>query len=48
MDDVPVMPLFWPIAVRLVQPWVQGIVATGSDHQNTGDVFYETISIGAH
>lgn len=48
MNDAPIMPLFWPIAVRLVQPWVQGIVATGSDHQNTGDVFYETISIAAH
>ena len=48
MDQAPVVPLFWPIAVRLVQPWVLGIVATGSDHQNTGDVFYETISLGAH
>ncbi|MEP7158762.1 MAG: ABC transporter substrate-binding protein [Chloroflexota bacterium] len=48
MDDSPVMPLFWPIAVRLVQPYVEGLIPTGLDHQNTGDVFYEYVTIGAH
>jgi oligopeptide transport system substrate-binding protein len=48
MDDAPIIPLFFPITIRLVQPWVQGLIATGLDHQNTGDVFYETISIEPH
>ena len=48
MDDSPVMPLFWPIAVRLVQPYVEGLIPTGLDHSNTGDVFYEYVTLGAH
>ena len=34
--------------VRLIRPWVQGLTQTPSDHQNVGDVFYETIQIAAH
>jgi ABC-type oligopeptide transport system substrate-binding subunit len=47
-QDAPVLFMRYGEGVRLVRPWVQGIVQTSSDHQNIGDVFYETISIAAH
>jgi len=48
VQDAPVLFLRYGEGVRLISPWVQGIQQTASDHQNPGDVFYETISIAAH
>jgi oligopeptide transport system substrate-binding protein len=47
-DDAPVLFLRYGEGVRLISPWVQGIQQTVSDHQNVGDVFYESISIAPH
>ena len=42
------LPLRFGNVTYLVQPWVQGLTATASDHQNIGDVFYENVTIAAH
>lgn len=47
-QDAPVIFLRYGEGVRLIRPWVTGLQATSSDHQNVGDVFYETISIAPH
>ncbi len=46
--DAPVIFLRYGEGVRLVRPWVSDIMQTSSDHQNIGDVFYESIKILAH
>ena len=46
--EAPVVFLRYGEGVRLIRPWVTGIVQTPNDHQNVGDVFYETISIAPH
>ncbi len=48
LDAAAILPLRFGLTTYLVQPWVQGLQATASDHQNIGDVFYESITIGAH
>jgi oligopeptide transport system substrate-binding protein len=48
VDDAPVIWLGYGQNRYMVKPYVQGLQATASDHQNIGDVFYETIKIGAH
>jgi oligopeptide transport system substrate-binding protein len=45
--DAPVLFLRYGEGVRLIQPYIQGMTQTSSDHQNPGDVFYETMFIGA-
>jgi oligopeptide transport system substrate-binding protein len=47
-QDAPVIFLRYGEGVRLIRPWVTGLVQTSNDHQNPGDVFYETISIAPH
>jgi oligopeptide transport system substrate-binding protein len=46
--DAPVIFLRYGEGVRLIRPWVTGLQPTSSDHQNVGDVFYESISIAPH
>lgn len=48
VQDSPVFFLRYGEGVRLIRPWVGGLTQTPSDHQNVGDVFYETIHILAH
>jgi ABC-type oligopeptide transport system substrate-binding subunit len=48
VQDAPVFFMRYGEGVRLIRPWVQGLTQTPSDHQNVGDVFYETIHILAH
>jgi oligopeptide transport system substrate-binding protein len=48
VQDSPVFFMLYGEGVRLIRPWVSGITQTVSDHQNVGDVFYETIQILAH
>jgi oligopeptide transport system substrate-binding protein len=48
LEEAAALPLVWPETPYLVKPWVQGLQSTSSDHQNTGDVFYETIQILEH
>jgi oligopeptide transport system substrate-binding protein len=48
VNDAPVFFMRYGEGVRLIRPWVQGLTQTPSDHQNVGDVFYETIHIAAH
>jgi oligopeptide transport system substrate-binding protein len=48
VQDAPVFFMRYGEGVRLIRPWVQGLTQTPSDHQNVGDVFYETIHIAAH
>jgi oligopeptide transport system substrate-binding protein len=48
VQDSPVLFLRYGEGVRLIRPWVTGLMQTSSDHQNVGDVFYESISIAAH
>ncbi len=48
LADAPMIPLRFGLVTYLVQPWVQGLTATASDHQNIGDVFYESVTIAAH
>jgi oligopeptide transport system substrate-binding protein len=47
-EDAPVVFLRYGEGVRLIRPWVAGIQQTSSDHQNVGDVFYETMYITNH
>jgi oligopeptide transport system substrate-binding protein len=48
VDDAPVIWLGYGVNRYMVKPYVTGIQATASDHQNIGDVFYETIQIKEH
>jgi len=48
VDDAAVLFLRYGTTRYLVQPYVLGLTPSSSDHQNIGDVFLETISIGAH
>lgn len=48
VDDASVLFLRYGTTRYLVQPYVLGLTPSSSDHQNIGDVFLETISIGAH
>lgn len=48
VDDAPVLWLEYGTTRNLVQPWVSGLVSVANDHQNYGDVFYETIQIMNH
>jgi oligopeptide transport system substrate-binding protein len=48
VDDAPVFFMRFGEGVRLIRPWVAGLTQTPSDHQNVGDVFYETIHILPH
>ena len=48
VKDAPVLFLRFGEGVRLIRPWVSGLTQTVSDHQNVGDVFYETIQILTH
>jgi oligopeptide transport system substrate-binding protein len=48
LNDAAMLPLRFGNVTYLVQPWVQGLQPTASDHQNIGDSFYENITIAAH
>jgi oligopeptide transport system substrate-binding protein len=48
VDDAPVVWLAWSTQRYMVKPYVAGLVVTASDHQNIGDVFYETIQLNEH
>ena len=48
LDAAAILPLRFGLTTYLVQPWVNGIQATSSDHQNIGDVFLEGITISPH
>jgi oligopeptide transport system substrate-binding protein len=48
VDDAPVVWLNWATTRYLVKPYLAGLVATASDHNNIGDVFYETMQILQH
>jgi oligopeptide transport system substrate-binding protein len=48
VDDASVLFLRYGTTRYLVQPYVLGLTPSSSDHQNIGDVFLETIQIGAH
>lgn len=46
VDDAAVLFLRYGVTRYLVRPYVLGLTPSSSDHQNIGDVFLETISIG--
>ncbi|MEP7360210.1 MAG: ABC transporter substrate-binding protein [Chloroflexota bacterium] len=46
--DSPVLFLRYGESISLVRPWVINYMQTPADHQNVGDLFYETIQIAAH
>jgi oligopeptide transport system substrate-binding protein len=48
MDDAPFIPLRFAITPNLIKPYVSGVIRTPNDHENPGDLFYETIQILAH
>ena len=48
LDAAAMLPLRFGLTTYLIQPWVQGLQATPSDHQNIGDVFLENITIAPH
>ncbi len=48
VDDAPVIWLKWDTDRDMVKPYVKGVTSTATNHQNIGDVFYETIQIEAH
>jgi oligopeptide transport system substrate-binding protein len=48
MDDAAMLPLRFAVATYEVKPYVSGVVATGTDSQLPGDLFYETIKILKH
>ncbi|HUP83034.1 MAG TPA: ABC transporter substrate-binding protein [Candidatus Limnocylindria bacterium] len=48
VEDAPVFFMRFGEGVRLIRPWVAGLQQTPSDHQNVGDVFYESIQILTH
>jgi oligopeptide transport system substrate-binding protein len=48
VDDAPVIWLSWNVQRYLVKPYLAGVTSTASDHNNIGDIFYETIQIKKH
>ena len=48
VDDAPVVWFRFTVTRNLVKPWVGGLITVANDHQNYGDVFYETIQILEH
>lgn len=48
VDDAAALFLRWGTIRYLVRPYVAGVISTPSDHQNIGDVFYESMSILEH
>lgn len=48
LNAAAILPLRFGLTTYLVQPWVQNLINTPSDHQNVGDVFYESITIAPH
>jgi ABC-type oligopeptide transport system substrate-binding subunit len=48
VDDAAALFLRFGTVRYLTREYVQGIIATPSDHQNLGDVFYESISLLDH
>lgn len=48
MDDAAFLPLRFGLATYEIKPYVSGYLATGSDSQLAGDLFYETIQILQH
>ena len=47
-QDAPVLFLRYGESISLIRPWVINYIQTPSDHQNVGDLFYETIQIATH
>jgi cationic peptide transport system substrate-binding protein len=47
-QDAPVLFLRYGETISLIRPWVINYIQTQADHQNVGDLFYETIQIAAH
>jgi len=47
-DDAPVIFLAYSTIRNMVKPYVTGIQSVANDHNNVGDVFYETIAINEH
>ncbi len=45
VDEAPVMFFTYGVVRSLIKPYVTGLTTTANDHQNAGDVFYETIQI---
>ena len=48
MDDAPFLPLRYAVTPGLLKPYVSGALQTANDHENPGDLFYETIKILEH
>ena len=48
VDDAAVLFMRYGVTRNLVQPYLSGLQSVANDHQNYGDVFYETIQILAH
>jgi ABC-type oligopeptide transport system substrate-binding subunit len=48
VDDAAVLFMRYGVTRNLVQPYLSGLQSVANDHQNYGDVFYETIQIMAH
>lgn len=48
VDDAAALFLRYGTIRYLVRPYVSGLISTPSDHQNIGDVFYESISLLDH
>jgi oligopeptide transport system substrate-binding protein len=48
MDDAPFIPLRFAVVSTLLKPYVDGELVTPNDHENPGDLFYETIRILEH
>ena len=48
VDDAPVLFMRFGVTRNLVKSFVGGLVSVANDHQNYGDVFYETIQMLAH
>jgi oligopeptide transport system substrate-binding protein len=47
-DDAPVFFIGYATVRNMVKPYVSGLTSVANDHQNIGDVFYETIKILEH
>jgi len=48
VDDAAVLFMRYGVNRNLVKAYVSGLVSVANDHQNYGDVFYETIQMLAH
>ena len=48
VDDAAVLFMRYGVTRNLVQPYLSGLQSVANDHQNYGDVFYETIQVMAH